>query len=62
MAIFKKSEGIQGKWKSLQCTEDGFIDTETGEEVDVHSILLKQFGVTTDFTLTASYKIDIDLE
>ena len=45
MATFKKSECIQGKWKSLQCTEEGFVDTETGEEVDVHSILLKQFGL-----------------
>ena len=62
MATFKKSECIQGKWKSLQCTEEGFVDTETGEEVDVHSILLKQFGTDTDFTLAASYKKDVDLE
>ena len=61
MATFKKSESIQGKWKSLHCTEEGFVDTETGEEVDIHAILLKQFK-DTNFSLTASYKQDVDLD
>ena len=62
MATFKKSEQIQGKWKSLVCTEEGFADLETGESVDVHAILLKQYGTDKEFTLTASYKQDVELE
>lgn len=62
MASFKKTETIQGKWKSLQCTDEGIIDTETGEIVDIHAILLKQYGTDTEFSLAASYKSDVELD
>ena len=62
MATFKETTTIQGKWKSLLCTEDGFADTETGEEVDIHSILLKQYGTDKEFSLTTAYKSDTDLD
>ena len=62
MATFKKSETIQGKWKSIVCTEDGFADTETGEQIDIHAVLLKQYGTNTEYSLTASYKQDVELD
>lgn len=62
MATFKKSESIQGKWKSLVCTEEGIADAETGEMLDLHAILLKQYGTDTEFSLTVSYKQDVELD
>ena len=60
MGAFKKTESIQGKWKSLQCVEEGLVDTETGEIIDIYEILKKQYG-DKEFSLTTSYKSDTDL-
>ena len=60
MGAFKKTESIQGKWKSLQCVEEGLADTETGEIIDIYEILKKQYG-DKEFSLTTSYKSDTDL-
>lgn len=62
MASFKESTTIQGKFKALVCTEDGFADVETGEAIDLHTILLKQYGTEKEFSLTAAYKSDIELD
>lgn len=65
MASFKASETIQGKFKALVCTESGFADTETGEEISLetfHSILADKYGIgTKEFSLTTSYKSDVEL-
>ena len=61
MAAYKKSENIQGKYKSLQCVDGNIVDTETGTIINLYDEFSKYFK-DQEFTLVATHKQDFDLE
>ena len=61
MASIKKGESLQCKWKALQIVDGNVVDTETGSTVDIMAVLLKYFK-DTEFSLVASYKLDVELD
>lgn len=59
---FKKSINIAGKYKALNVTEEGtFVDVETGEALDLAEQLYQIYG-ENPFSLSTSYKDDIELD
>ena len=58
----KKQRSTSAKFKAFAV--DGanqFIDTETGEVVDVNSIIAKSFGENTPVDIQVSLKADEDI-
>ena len=58
----KKSKATQAKFKAFAV--DGanqFIDTETGEVVDINTIIAKTFGENTPVDINVSIKTDEDV-
>lgn len=44
MGTFIKSTTLKGKYKNIIVTEDGFMDDETGESIDVINELHSIYG------------------
>jgi len=61
MIKVKKSESTTLKGKAITITGDKFVDYETGEELDMVSILKNTFG-ESPFDLTAVQKMDTEEE
>lgn len=60
MIKFSKSGNINGKFKSLAITNGNFIDFETGEIIDLASIIGSVLGEEPfDMTLTQKSETDI---
>ena len=58
----KKSKSTSAKFKAFAV--DGtnqFIDTETGEVVDINTIIAKTFGENTPVDINVSIKTDEDV-
>lgn len=61
MIKVKKSESITLKGKALAVIDGKFADYETGEEIDIVSVLKNTFG-EFPFDLTAVQRIDTEEE
>lgn len=61
MIKVKKSESITLKGKAITIIDNKFVDYETGEEIDVVSILKNTFG-EIPFDLTAVQRMDTEEE
>ena len=61
MIKVKKSESTTLKGKAIAIVNDKFVDFETGEELDIISILKNTFG-ESPFDLTAIQKMDTEEE
>lgn len=61
MIKVKKSESTTLKGKAIAITEGKFVDFETGEEIDMVSILKNTFG-EYPFDLTAVQREDTEEE
>ena len=59
MIKIKKSESTTLKGKAIAIAENKFVDYETGEEIDMVSILSNAFG-ELPFDLTAVQREDVD--
>ena len=59
MIKIKKSESTTLKGKDIAIAENKFVDYETGEEIDMVSILNSTFG-EHPFDLTAVQRVDVD--
>jgi len=59
MGKFTKSVSLKGKYKGIIATEEGFMDDETGEAVDLCKELHSIYG-DTPIELTTNYKSDED--
>lgn len=60
MGNFTRNVTIKGKFKNIIATGDGFMDDETGEDIDLSKILYEIYK-DTPFELTTSYKSDEDM-
>lgn len=61
MIKIKKSESTTLKGKAIAIVENKFVDYETGEEIDVVSVLRNTFG-ECPFDLTAVQRVDTEEE
>lgn len=61
MIKVKKSESITLKGKAITIIDNKFVDYETGEEIDVVSILKNTFG-EIPFDLTVVQRMDTEEE
>lgn len=57
MGTFIKSTTLKGKYKNIIATEDGFIDDETGELINLAKELHDQYK-DTPFNLTTDLKTE----
>ena len=57
MAVFKRQSTLKGIFKALTVVDGKFVDSETGEEIDVVGILAKIYGDNA-FDLATQYKSD----
>lgn len=62
MASFKKSISTNGTFKFLAVENGNFIDTETGEEIDVAGIIESALGSGQVFDMKISQKDDVDID
>lgn len=62
MASVKKSESTKATWKSLQIVDGNIIDVETGATLDNLVDILSKYFKDTEFSLTATYKSDVELD
>ena len=61
MIKVKKSESTSLKGKSIVITDDKFVDFETGEEINMVSILKDTFG-EAPFDITVVQRFDTEEE
>lgn len=60
--VIKKNRGTSAKFRALAVdSEKRFIDTETGEFIDLADILAKSFGENEPMDLNATIKSDEDI-
>lgn len=59
-AVFKKNIKISGKFKGLSVVDNSFVDTETGEEINVAKIISDVYG-NTPFDLDVTQKTEDDI-
>ncbi len=58
----KKSKATSAKFKAFAVDgSNQFVDTETGEIVDINSIIAKSFGENTPVDINVSVKTDEDV-
>ena len=62
MASVKKSESTKAVWKALQIVDGNIVDVETGATLNNLTEILSKYFKDTEFSLTASYKSDIELD
>ena len=60
MGNFTRNVTVKGKYKNIIATGDGFMDDETGEEINLSKELYEIYK-DTPFELTTSYKSDEDV-
>lgn len=60
MAQFKKSRTLKGTFKNVVINEGMLMDEETGEAIDIVSILSQVYG-SNAFDITTSLKADEDI-
>ncbi len=60
MGTFTRNTVTKGKYKGIVATEDGFMDDETGEAIDLAKQLHEVYG-DYPFELVTSYKTDEDV-
>ena len=60
--VIKKNRGTSAKFKALAVDgEKRFVDTETGNYIDLADILAKSFGENEPMALRATIKSDEDI-
>ena len=62
MGDFKRTTTTKGTLKNICVHEGSFMDSETGDVVDLAAIFEKIYGEDVDFTLTTTLKTDEDLD
>ena len=60
MGTFTRNTVVKGKYKGIVATEDGFMDDETGETIDLAKQLHEVYG-DNPFELVTSHKTDEDV-
>lgn len=60
MTKFKRSINLSGKIENIISNGDIFIDSETGEEINLFKILYDVYG-NTPFSISTSQKVDEEL-
>jgi hypothetical protein len=61
MGIFKKTTNINGKFKYMTASSGKFINPETGEEIEVASMIEQAMG-DQPFDLAVSAKDEEDID
>lgn len=61
MANFKKSITTTGKFKMIAVENGIFVDTETGEQIQIAEILEDVYGSGQPFDLSVTQKSDDDI-
>ena len=62
MASVKKSESTKATWKALKIVDGELLDAETGEVIDNIIDILGKYFKDSEFSLTATYKLDVELD
>lgn len=62
MAKFKKAENISGKYKAIMIQDGNFVDTETGDIIDMVNDLSKVYGNNVfDISVTSKSEEDVEI-
>ena len=62
MAKFKKAENISGKYKAIMIQDGNFVDTETGDIIDIVNELSKVYGNDVfDISVTSKSEEDVEI-
>ena len=61
MAKFTKSTTMKGIFKGVTFTDDGIVDTETGEPINFHDKCREIFG-DDNVDINVACKEDVDLD
>ena len=62
MASVKKNETLKATWKALKVVDGELVDAENGEIIDNIIDILGKYFKDSEFSLAATYKLDVELD